>query len=256
LSKSIKTEHAYYNQFYAEEQSFLNNPVFHLLREQIVQSIRQTITPYPFPSLLSLGCGKGDIELALAPLVAMLTAIDVSDTAIAQANQAAQQQGIRNLKFVTGDVCEVETIVKGETFDVILAIGIFHHLPSAQITQLAATIHRLLRPGGMCITIDPNRYRLVAVGKIFVPHLLRKYHSPNEHELAPKEMQRLFRQSGFNDVTITYLSFFVDVVGWIFPDLPARMITPLFLVDRWLMGMPGIRRLSSIFSCLGSKEKG
>jgi hypothetical protein len=112
----------------------------------------------------------------------------------------------------------------------------------------------MLKPGGIFISFDPNRFRFVGMGKILVRSLLQKYHSPDERELHPREMADEFKQAGFVEAVVWPIDFFVNVLCWIFPNLPIRLAEVLAVVDDLMLKTPGLNQLSSGFSVVARTE--
>jgi SAM-dependent methyltransferase len=89
---------------------------------------------------LDVGCGAGRNALRLAEVGCTVTAVDLSATAIAWAEERAGDIGI---DFRCGDVFAVDG-----TYDLIYDSGCFHHLPPHRRLGYLALIDRLLAPGG------------------------------------------------------------------------------------------------------------
>lgn len=99
----------------------------------------------PTDKVLELGCGTGTTALVLAPDVAQLTGLDISEAMIAIARQKAAAQGVGNIRFDLGGE------VPGEgPFDVVMAHSLFHLLPDMEARF--AQIHSLLPEGGYFIS--------------------------------------------------------------------------------------------------------
>lgn len=151
--------------------------------------------------VLSLGCGIGDTELLLAPHVRELVGLDISPNAIQQATSDAQKLGLRNATFLVGDVEQLA----GRQFDVVLAIFFLHHLLDDDFRAAPRQIRALLSSGGVFYSLDPSRHRLSGkIGAIFVPHLLKKYQSPQERQLDPSATAEAFRSAGFDAAKSMY----------------------------------------------------
>lgn len=109
----------------------------------------------PGMSILDFGCGRGNITLGLAQLVAPgeVLGFDLQDTAIDAARESAASQGATNARFEVGDVYEPPA---GETsFDVALFSGVLAHLDDP-LRALAAAF-RLLKPGGLIAAVEPQK---------------------------------------------------------------------------------------------------
>jgi len=93
---------------------------------------------------LDLGTGPGTQAMALAERGLSVTATDLSATAVANAAKIARSKGL-DIEWMEDDI--LSTRLKGG-FDFIFDRGCFHVLPPGARGGYAATIHRLLSPGG------------------------------------------------------------------------------------------------------------
>jgi SAM-dependent methyltransferase len=100
-------------------------------------------------NVLDVGCGVGNAHPLLVDRVGRLTGIDVSQRCIDRARQKnpsvqyATFEGI-NLPF------------DDESFDVVFAVCVFHHVPLADRSPLASEIRRVLRFGGLFVIFEHN----------------------------------------------------------------------------------------------------
>jgi SAM-dependent methyltransferase len=109
--------------------------------------------------ILIAGCGTGYHPIAAAAKYsdAGVTAIDFSKASLACAIQRARRYDLPNLKFLHGDILNLE---KHQEFDAIEAIGVLHHMsdPAAGLRALV----RALKPGGfMKLGLYSRRARAV-----------------------------------------------------------------------------------------------
>ena len=81
------------------------------------QQLAMRMAPYlePNDTLCDVGCGLGRLDLALAPHVSELTAIDVDESVIAKLRQDVTAAGIQNLHARCADATELK-----DPFDVIV----------------------------------------------------------------------------------------------------------------------------------------
>jgi SAM-dependent methyltransferase len=205
--------------------------------------------------VLSLGCGIGDTELLLAPHVGFLTGIDLSPTAIGQAREDAGRAGVANVEFLeasAADAALAESSLAESNFDTVVGIFFLHHLPDVELRKMAIRIRNWLKPGGAFYGLDPSRYRLSgALGSILVPHLMRRYQTPDEHELKPSEAAQRFSEAGL-DAHFRYYDFCSTPLAGLFPSWRAgyRLTRSL---DEVLIRTPLLRALSSNFELIASR---
>ncbi len=193
--------------------------------------------------------------MRLASFAESVTAIELSEIATKQATVAATNLAIDNVSFVAGDIREFDKFTQNQKFDIILAMGVLHHLSYNAISKVLALAQNALRSTGRFISTDPNRYRAVGIFKVFVPGLVQKYHSPDERELAPGKLRRLLRHNGFGDVTIHYISYFLYPLAWVFPDLPQNVMQIIYPLDHIFRKLPVIKLFSASFACIAKKNE-
>jgi SAM-dependent methyltransferase/3-polyprenyl-4-hydroxybenzoate decarboxylase len=96
-------------------------------------------------TLLDVGTGLGTAAIAAADRGFSVVATDVSPHALALARQRA---GARSIVWIHDDVLDTRL---GSAFDVVLDRGVLHLLPRARHREWAASMRRLVRPGGTLI---------------------------------------------------------------------------------------------------------
>jgi SAM-dependent methyltransferase len=189
------------------------------LRRHLLRRILEVTGAGKDSRIVSLGCGIGDTELLLAKHVGFVTGLDLSPAAIRQARADAARLGIANVEFCEGDALR---FAFGEaSFDAAIGIFFLHHVPDAETPAVIERIRRWLRPGGVFYGLDPNRFRLSgALGRLLVPRLMRRYQTPGERELKPRETANRFEAAGFQahshcyDFASTPLAGLLPAWGW------------------------------------------
>jgi ubiquinone/menaquinone biosynthesis C-methylase UbiE len=108
----------------------------------------------PGMRLLDIGCGPGSITLGLAQVVAPgeTIGLDIQESSIELARQAASDTGITNVRFEVGDCYKLP--FEDGSFDVCYANALLQHL-SEPVAALAE-MRRVLRPGGFAGVRDLN----------------------------------------------------------------------------------------------------
>lgn len=93
--------------------------------------------------VLEVGCGAGSISAQLVKNGAQLSAIDLTEHAIALTSRRFQQFGL------SGDVLRMDARnlnFDDNTFDLVWSWGVIHH--SSETEKIISEIHRVLKPGG------------------------------------------------------------------------------------------------------------
>ena len=220
------------------------------LRRHLVRRILEVTGAGKTSRIVSLGCGIGDTELLLAKHVGFVAGFDLSPAAIRQARADAARLGITNVEFCEGDA---HGIAFGEaSFDTAIGIFFLHHVPDAETPAVIERIHRWLKPGGVFYGLDPNRYRLSGVlGHWLVPCLMRRYQTPGERELKPRETAARFATAGFQARSRCYDFASTPLAGllpaWGLGYRAARRL------DEALIRVPGARSIGSNFELIARK---
>lgn len=106
------------------------------------------IRPFSGCAILDIGCGPADI-LEYFPDVDYW-GFDISEAYIRQANIRHGQRGKFHLRELTSS--DVEQM---PSFDIVLALGLLHHLDDDGAVAVMRLAHKALKPGGRLITTDP-----------------------------------------------------------------------------------------------------
>jgi 2-polyprenyl-3-methyl-5-hydroxy-6-metoxy-1,4-benzoquinol methylase len=108
--------------------------------------VSEYIQPMAGARILEIGCGPGTI-LRYLPRSEYL-GFDLSSKYIEQAKKK-----FPHAQFVCERVSEF-SLAKHHSFDLVLALGIVHHLEDNEATQLFKIAYDALKPGGKLVTAD------------------------------------------------------------------------------------------------------
>lgn len=117
----------------------------HRIRMEFVQ---RYVRPNSHSRILDIGCGTARI-LDYLPDVEY-HGFDLSQQYIDDATRRYGVRGVFKCALV-----EQEVIDHLEPFDIVMAIGLLHHLDDEQVHGLTALAHSTLSEGGRLVTIDP-----------------------------------------------------------------------------------------------------
>ena len=106
------------------------------------------VRPFLDMSLLDIGCGPADI-LAYLPKI-NYWGYDISESYILMARATYKDRGHFYCKLL-----QSEDLDRLPQFDLVLAIGLLHHLDGSDALEVMGLAYRALRPGGRLITVDP-----------------------------------------------------------------------------------------------------
>ena len=114
------------------------------------------LNPSDFPSwhVLEIGCGVGRLAKPLASMVETYTGFDIAPSMVEEAR--SRNAALKNLRFFVGDGISVPTEAKDRSYNFILSLGVFIHLPKDVIAALISDAYTLLAPGGQI------RYQVLA----------------------------------------------------------------------------------------------
>jgi 2-polyprenyl-3-methyl-5-hydroxy-6-metoxy-1,4-benzoquinol methylase len=103
--------------------------------------------------LLEVGCGIGIDLVRFAKHGAIVTGIDLAETAIGLAKKNMELHGVvGDLQLMNGENLQFGA----ESFDVVFAHGVLQYTPDPK--GMSREIHRVLKPGGLAILMVYNRY--------------------------------------------------------------------------------------------------
>ena|SRR3989338_1903258 len=143
-------------------------------------------------TIVDMGCGSGAFTSHLAKEFpeSNIVGLDISRGCIRRAKKELQ-----DLVFVVDDV--EKTKIKDDSVDIVWYSGILHHF--ADFSKVAKEAFRILKPGGIVFSYDPNFYNPAFW---LYRHPLSPFYSKvgitsNERLLKAPEVKRVFENAGF-----------------------------------------------------------
>jgi SAM-dependent methyltransferase len=242
------SEQAFHDRFYAgDAERIFSSPLYRQLLDRHVAFLIEVTPRAATARVLSVGCGDGRREIALAHHVGHITGIDLSPVAIDQARRRARAAGAHNVEFHVADARQIGDS-GGTAFDGVWCPGVLHHLPDDQSMQLLTAVRSLLKPTGRLVTMDPNARRAVNLFKPLFHRHYAKFHSDGERELDPGALAAMIEAAGFAVVEIRFTDAFISPLAWLFPRMPRALASRFARLDQLLVEVPIIQRLSSGFA--------
>jgi len=110
------------------------------------------ITPTEYPRVLDLGCGSGDNDVFLAQQGFGVVGVDFTPIALTRAEKRIADAGVgERVRLIAGDVTDPGLLADEQGFDLVLDFGTLDDMKPEGRAAMAATIHRLTRPGGVVV---------------------------------------------------------------------------------------------------------
>jgi demethylmenaquinone methyltransferase/2-methoxy-6-polyprenyl-1,4-benzoquinol methylase len=143
--------------------------------------------------VLDLACGTGDIAFAVAARGATVTGLDVTHRMV----QLARARGLRagvTARFVTGDMMALP--FRDAEFDVVTTGYGIRNVP--EIAPAIDEIRRVLKPGGLLLSLDFNRPGNPLVRSVYLAYLtvvgsalgLALHRDPDTYRYIPESIRR------------------------------------------------------------------
>jgi 2-polyprenyl-6-hydroxyphenyl methylase/3-demethylubiquinone-9 3-methyltransferase len=164
------------------------------------------VRPFSGLSLLDIGCGGGLLCEPLTRLGFAVTGVDPSPESIAVASDHAGEVSLQ----IDYACTTAEALADGErTYDVVLSMETIEHVSDVRAYIRACA--RLVRPGGLMFVATLNKtLKSLALAKIGAEYVLR-WLPPGTHDwnrfIAPRTLQRLLEESGFNPLKTQGVAF-------------------------------------------------
>jgi len=117
--------------------------------------------------VLDIGCGAGNYTLKLLERIPAMncTLVDLSKPMLDRACERVTQSTAQTVTTLQGDIREVD--LPDETFDIVVAAAVLHHLrDDADWQQVFQKIRQAMRPGGIFLVSDLVTSELAAADQV------------------------------------------------------------------------------------------
>jgi SAM-dependent methyltransferase len=181
--------------------------------------------------LLEVGCGIGVDSIQLAKRGFDVTAVDLTENALAVARKFAAHRGVA-IDFRLGNAEGLD--FADHSFDAVYSFGVLHHTPD--LARSVAEVHRVLRPGGTAYVMLYHRDSLVNLvhRTLRLPYespVDRQDHCPVVYTLSRGGARRLFGDFPHVEVRAEYP--FTYGFGPLTTKLPLAARRPLGRAFGW-----------------------
>ena len=83
--------------------------------------------------MLEIGCGIGTDTISFLKNGANVVAVDISEKSINLAKQRARLYNLdKSVKFIRGDIENIDLFILNQKFDLIYSFGVIHHTPNPE----------------------------------------------------------------------------------------------------------------------------
>ena len=184
--------------------------------------------------ILELGCGQGEYTYFLAEKGDFVTAIDLSEIAIEQAQESARLKNLDNTNFQVMNAEQLD--FDDDAFDVVCGGAIVHHL---DLCKAFSEITRVLQPHGVAIFMEPLGHNpLINLYRKLTPSMRLE----EEHPLRMEDLD--FLRSFFKRADLHYFHL-LSLMAVLFDGTRffTRLLRILNAADRFLFrNLPFMRR--------------
>jgi ubiquinone/menaquinone biosynthesis C-methylase UbiE len=166
-------------------------------------TLAKAVPKKDYRRILDLGCGIGKSTLAYCDLYpnAEVIGIDYAAPMLKYAHKLAEQRG----KKTTFSQRNAEsTGYEDQSFDLIVAIWLFHEIPRKAMDNVVREAYRLLRPGGYFAIMESPPYKVLneinPLSELMLNEVARYMVDPYIPQLFKLDRAQLFRKGGFQNV--------------------------------------------------------
>ncbi|MBC9783665.1 methyltransferase domain-containing protein [Heliobacterium chlorum] len=142
--------------------------------------------------LADLGCGVGYVTIPAAERVGReghLFALDLQEQMIIEGRRRSQDAGLRNIAWILNP--EDSLPLPANSVDAVIMVAVFHELKNR--SGYVEEAYRILRAGGRLGVVD-WKPGFTEIGP------------PQDHRVAPVEVEALLAQRNFSDILTTDIS--------------------------------------------------
>ncbi|MBI5726074.1 MAG: class I SAM-dependent methyltransferase [Planctomycetes bacterium] len=197
------TDFSQYSGDYARDMrrsiGFLRTPHDFFIRtkaQEILKIARNKFGDISRIKVLDVGCGTGNLDSYIIPHIGELTGIDISPNLIDQARRQVPAG-----RFELYDSSQIP--FDRQTFDLVFATCVLHHVPPAGRVNLLREMRRVTRPSGLVVIVEHN-----PINPLTRLAVCRCAFDRGCKLIGMSQARRLVRQAGMSPHCSAYITFF------------------------------------------------
>ncbi|MEU6815572.1 cyclopropane-fatty-acyl-phospholipid synthase family protein [Streptomyces sp. NPDC046860] len=171
----------------------------------------------PGARLLDIGCGWGSLTLYAAEQHKVkVTAVTLAREQAAHVREQVRERGLEDLVEV---VCQDYRDITGSAYDAVATVEMGEHVGDAEYPAFAASLHRMVRPGGRVLVQQMSRGTVAPGGGAFI----EAYIAPDMHMRPLGDTVSLLEAAGLEvRSTESMREHYVRTVGAWYETLESR----------------------------------
>jgi len=185
-------------------------------KDEMGWQLAKGVPKKPYKDILDIGCGIGKSTFAYRDLYpeANVTGIDYAASMLKYGHQIAEQRG---KKITFQQALAEDTGFADESYDLIVAIWLFHELPGKVRDRVVKEAHRLLRPGGVFAIMESPPFENLEsdyskLSSFLLDSTGRRMSDPYIPGFFKENRVKMFNRGGFSDAKDVALPN--DLTGW------------------------------------------
>ena len=135
---------------FGTQASNFESSAMNFTKQEFLDYTIQAIELNESDSVLEVAAGTCACGRSIAPFVREVTCLDITPEMLQTGKEAAQKQGITNMKFIVGDAANIS--LQEKSFDVVISRLAVHHMLCP--ANVFSEMKRMLKPGGKLVLID------------------------------------------------------------------------------------------------------
>lgn len=173
-------------------------------------------------AVCELGCGTGDVLLAVAERVKYCLGVDFAPDAIEQANIGKRRREVNNCDFICEEITTLgETEKYTNSFTKVLMMDVTEHIDDETMCDFIQTAGRILKQSGILYIHTPNRDALLEILKD--RNIILKQLPGHIAVRNTGQYRNLLENNGFNVVSVKYLPHYnrlLNIIDSIMMQIP------------------------------------